>query len=105
MGADGMSSDESSSQGGITTNLQRRNTVWRSAKLQELFEELWELHSVPACALELRPKGTQGMTSHLIPCGLPRACYSESYLERLDRPARERLLTTNQINSFALKRR
>jgi len=99
-----MSSDESSSQDGVVTNLKRRNTSWRSRRLQNLFEELWELHSVPACALDLCPKGAQGMTSHLIPCGLPPACYSESYLKTLDHPARERLLTTNRFGSIQAQR-
>ena len=104
MGADGMSSDDSTSQDGMVTKLRRKNAIWRSAELQKLFEELWELYTTPACALDLRPKEAQGVTSHLVPCGLPPACYSDSYLQELDGHACSRLLTTNQISSLQQKR-
>src|SRR5882757_11159565 len=100
MGADGMSSDYSSSQDGMVTNLRQKNAIWRSAELQKLFEELWELHTTPARALDLRPKEAQSVSSHLVPFGLPPTCYSNSYLQELDGPARSCLLTTNQISSL-----
>jgi len=99
-----MSSDDSSSQGGMVMNLRRKNAIWRSAELQKLIEELWELHTTPAGALDLHPKEAQSVTSHLVPCGLPPRCYSRSYLQGLDGPARSRLLTTNQISSLQAKR-
>ena len=97
-----MSSDESSSHDGMVTNLRRKNTAWRSARLQKLFEELWDLHTTLAHALNLRPKEAQGITLHLVPCGLPPLCYSPSYLQKLDDSACSRLLTTHRIRSLPL---